>query len=516
MDENELFRQATLAICGQLEIEKALCACMRVLSQEIPADTAWLELYDFELGVMRVVARATVEGGERSDVVVPVPEEGMRDAEGIDSSDVLIINDPDRSPVARAMNNAFEEQGATCLAMPLAIDAMPVGVLVLTRRSGEPFLPAHGRLLGLLNEPVAVALTNSLRHDELLALQRRLANDNRFLQDELRHVSGDQIVGARFGLQDVMRRVQRVARLDSPVLLLGETGVGKDVIANAIHQESERRSGPFIKVNSGAIPDTLIDSELFGHERGAFTGADARKRGRFERAHGGTLFLDEIGELPPAAQVRLLRVLQHGEIERVGGSRAVDVDVRIITATHRDLEAMVAEGRFREDLWFRINVFPIRIPPLRHRTDDIRALVQHFVTHKSRELKLGPPPPIARGALEPLLAYGWPGNVRELANVVERALILGQGAPMTFEPLLPMGATGSSRPEPLASTADGEDEDDVLETLDEATAHHIRRALRRTGGKIHGPGGAAELLGLKANTLRYRMDKLGVAYRKKR
>ncbi|HTP05168.1 MAG TPA: sigma-54 dependent transcriptional regulator, partial [Nitrospirota bacterium] len=216
-----------------------------------------------------------------------------------------------------------------------------------------------------------------LRHQEVSRLKDMLADDNRYLQRQLLSVSGSEIMGADFGLKAVMNMVRQVAPLDSPVLLMGETGTGKEVIATAIHRFSPRREGPFIRVNCGAIPDSLIDSELFGHEKGAFTGAISQKRGRFERAHKGTIFLDEIGELPPQAQVRLLNVLQDREIERVGGTESIPVDIRILSATNRNLQAMVASGQFREDLWFRLNVFPIMIPPLRQRKEDIPALVHH-------------------------------------------------------------------------------------------------------------------------------------------
>ncbi len=243
------------------------------------------------------------------------------------------------------------------------------------------------QLIGTINEPFAVALTNSLRYRELQKLRDLLADDNRYLQDELRRMVGEDVIGADFGLKSVMDLVRQVAPLDSPVLLLGETGSGKEVIANAIHKASLRRQAPFIKVNCGAIPPTLMDSELFGHEKGAFTGALSQKRGRIERANTGTLFLDEIGELSLEAQVRLLRVLQEKEIERVGGSGPIAVDIRIIAATHRNLEKMMRIGAFREDLYFRLRVFPIAIPPLRSRMMDLPALVQYFIQKKTREMK---------------------------------------------------------------------------------------------------------------------------------
>jgi transcriptional regulator with GAF, ATPase, and Fis domain len=295
-----------------------------------------------------------------------------------------------------------------------------------------------------------------------------------------------------------------VAPTDSPVLLTGETGVGKDVIANAIHLGSPRREGPFIPVNCGAIPDSLMDSELFGHEKGAFTGALATKRGRFERADRGTILLDEIGEMPLDAQVRLLRVLQHREIERVGGTDRIPVDIRIIAATNKDLPEMVRTGRFREDLWFRLNVFPIAIPPLRRRSADIPALVQHFIERKSGELKIGETPQLAPGAIDDLMAYEWPGNVRELENIIERAMIVHRGEQLCFEDL------GATRHAPEARASAGHTGTPL--ELDVVVAAHIRRVLEMAGGKIHGPGGAGELLGVNPNTLRSKMRKLGIPF----
>jgi transcriptional regulator with GAF, ATPase, and Fis domain len=342
-------------------------------------------------------------------------------------------------------------------------------------------------------------------HDEA-QLRTRLADDNRFLQRELLRITGDEIIGADFGLREVMYKLRLVAPTDSPVLLMGETGAGKDVVANAIHLSSSRRDGPFIPVNCGAIPDSLLDSELFGHEKGAFTGALAKKRGRFERADRGTILLDEIGEMPLEAQVRLLRVLQHREIERVGGADRIPVNIRIIAATNQDLPAMVRAGRFREDLWFRLNVFPITVPPLRERSCDIPELVNHFIERKARELKLGSTPRLAPGAIENLMGYHWPGNVRELENLVERAMILHRGGPLSFDDL------SVSPIKKTTATAEGSDESELR--LDAVIASHIRRVLGMTGGRIHGTGGAGDLLGVNPNTLRSKMSKLGIQFRR--
>ena len=306
------------------------------------------------------------------------------------------------------------------------------------------------------------------------------------------------------GLKGVMEMARLVAGQDSPVLLLGETGVGKELIANFIHQHSSRKDGPFIRVNSGAIPDTLIDSELFGHEKGAFTGAVSRKTGRFERAHGGTIFLDEIAELPLLNQVRLLRVLQDKTIERVGGTESISVDIRVIAATNRNLEELVAKGEFREDLWFRLNVFPIKIPPLRDRRSDIPALVDFFIKHKSRELKYRKMPLLPPDTINRLEKYSWPGNVRELENVVERELILSKGGPLLFQNITQ---------QPLKNTLpDTPPSDQELLTLDEATRRYIQHVLTLTNGRIHGPKGAAAILNINPNTLRSRMRKLGIPF----
>jgi hydrogenase-4 transcriptional activator len=320
----------------------------------------------------------------------------------------------------------------------------------------------------------------------------------------------DPIVGADAGLAPVMERVGLVAALDVPVLVLGETGSGKEVVARAIHARSQRAAGPFLRVNCGAIPPGLIDSELFGHERGSFTGALAERHGWFERADRGTLFLDEIGELPPEAQVRLLRVLQDHTLERVGGHRTVSVDVRIVAATHRDLRGMIAQGHFREDLWYRISVFPIDLPPLRDRAEDLPALANHFALRAANRFGMTPRIPTPAD-LDLLVAYPWPGNVRELIAVVERAVILGNGDRLEMAKALGVAA-GAPVAAVRAEAAPGPDA--PFTTLDEAMARHIETALARTRGRIEGRAGAAALLGVNPHTLRARMRKLGLDWRR--
>lgn len=321
-------------------------------------------------------------------------------------------------------------------------------------------------------------------------------------------VHDGDVVGAGTGLREVISRVESVASTETPVLLEGETGSGKEVIARMLHGRSRRADGPMIRVNCGAIAPELVDSELFGHERGSFTGATATRLGWFERANGGTLFLDEVAELTPAAQVRLLRVLQDGRLERVGSGRSLQVDVRVVTATHRDLRAMCAAGTFREDLWYRISVFSVKIPPLRDRMQDVPALAAYFARRAGVRITGIPLVPKA-DEVAALLRYRWPGNVRELAAVIERAAILGRGHRLDVASALgDGGGLGERSPSPAPSVIAAADA--TFLTLDDAVRAHIASALARTSGRIEGRGGAADLLGLNPHTLRGKMRKLGI------
>ena len=329
--------------------------------------------------------------------------------------------------------------------------------------------------------------------------QARLRAQNQYLRDELKAARNDEeIVGRSPGLVGVLQRVARVAATDSTVLIAGETGTGKELVARAVHAASPRAAKPLVKLNCAALPAGLVESELFGHEKGAFTGADRRRVGRFELADGGTLFLDEVGELPADAQAKLLRVLQEREFERVGGTAPVRVDVRVIAATNRDLGAMVKARAFREDLYYRLNVFPVALPPLRERPDDIPLLAHFFLARFAARMGKrfdG----IGRETLALLAAYPWPGNVRELANVVERAVILADGAVLDIDPeVLPVAADES---------ASGGSADRSLRAVER---EHILAALRQTGWVIEGAGGAARLLGLHPNTLRSRLKRYDI------
>jgi formate hydrogenlyase transcriptional activator len=308
----------------------------------------------------------------------------------------------------------------------------------------------------------------------------------------------EAIIGRSSGLRRVLEMVETVAWGDSTVLLLGETGTGKELIARAIHRHSPRRDRPFVKLNCAAIPTGLLESELFGHERGSFTGAIAQKIGRIELAHQGSLFLDEIGDIALELQPKLLRVLQEREFERLGSTRTQKVDVRIVAATHRDLEGMILEKLFRSDLYYRLNVFPIHVPPLRDRPEDIPLLVQHFVLEATQRLRKTIDT-IPAETMEALIRYRWPGNIRELENVIERAVILSPGPVLRLSP-----RDLKSRIAPGQNT-------DRQQTLEEVERNHILKTLEETRWVVSGPSGAASRLGLKRTTLHFRMKKLGIA-----
>ena len=327
-------------------------------------------------------------------------------------------------------------------------------------------------------------------------LKNQLEAENLYLQEEIKLTHPvDEIIGESRAIKYVLFKIEQVSKTDTTTLILGETGTGKELVARAIHNLSERKDRPLVKVNCAALSPSLIESELFGHEKGAFTGASARKVGRFELAAGSTLFLDEIGELPLELQAKLLRVLQEGEFERLGGTRTIKVDVRILAATNRNLKEEVSKGTFREDLWYRLNVFPVTVPPLRQRKEDVPLMVEHFVRGYSR--KVGKPiTSISSGTLKKLREYSWPGNVRELANVIERAVVNSQG------PILHITDQFEEPGQEKGS--------DLSRTLEEIEREHIVKVLESTGWRIGGASGAAQVLGLNSSTLRTRMQKLGI------
>jgi transcriptional regulator with GAF, ATPase, and Fis domain len=572
-DKKEFFRQVTLRLCGNLDLETGVTQCLQYLSRFMPADALFVRQLEPELQSERVLAESFGVFHQKSGTVIPWITRERNPVDRRDTSRMRIINRPEESASMQPYTQMFGHE-ISCISMPLIHNKKAIGVAVLGLEGRDRYREEHMHLFGLLHDPFVLALSNNIKHREMIRLKNLIEEEKKDLAEELHYNAADTIIGGSLGLAGVMENARLVADQDSPVLLSGETGSGKEIIANFIHRNSLRKDGPFIKVNCGAIPDTLVDSELFGHEKGAFTGAEKPKKGRFERADGGTIFLDEIGELPLQAQVRLLRVLQNKIIERVGGTEAIPVNIRIIAATHRNLEKLVASGQFREDLWFRLNVFPIQIPPLRSRRLDIPALVDYFIEKKARELNIHVKPSLSPVAMERLIAYEWPGNVRELENVIERELILSKGEPLTFQSIRPQPShdtspgnaiiennisvldginahhikkvlgiiysmingpgnvrepgnviertpslsagevlTPRSIRSPLHNTSQDNTilENDVL-GLDEINSRHIKKVLNITDGKINGPGGAAELLKIKPSTLRSRMEKLGIPY----
>jgi transcriptional regulator with GAF, ATPase, and Fis domain len=510
MNENDFFRQATLLICSSLDIEKVLQRCIEHLDGFMPVTGMYSSKFEPALGLNRCLAMVTRDGINKKLPPTPLPKEAIQFIESSlrAGKEVQIVNQPERHPVAQAVFQNLELSNLSIIVMHLTVEDETLGVLGIMAEGKGQFTETHKHLVSLLREPFSIAMSNALRHREIIKLKEMVEAENRELLNELRHISVDEIVGADFGLKRIMEMVRQVAPIDTPVMLLGESGVGKEVIANAIHYLSRRRNAPLVRVNCGAIPGSLLDSELFGHEKGAFTGAIESRKGRFERADKGSIFLDEIGDLSPQAQVRLLRVIQNNEIERVGGKSTIAINVRIIAATHRNLEEMIASGRFREDLWYRLNTFPIMIPPLRQRKEDIPALIHHFLERKSKEMKIHTVPVITAADIERLKAYSWPGNVRELENLIERALIQSRGrkenAPLRFEHF--------TFPEKTEEIHGISAVNHNLLALDEAMSQHIQRALQLTGGKISGNNGAAQLLGINPNTLRSRMRKLGIPF----
>jgi transcriptional regulator with GAF, ATPase, and Fis domain len=399
---------------------------------------------------------------------------------------------------------------------PLGSSEEVAGLLILVAQPGVEFSPWHESLVESLLEPFSTALENDRRLRQTEAMRAAAEADKRSLLTRLgRTELGDTIVGVNSGLRGVMERSELVARSNVPVLVLGETGTGKEVVARVIHTHSDRRDGPFLRVNCGAIPMELVDSQLFGHEKGSFTGAVETHHGWFERAHGGTLLLDEVGELPLAAQVRLLRILQDGWLERVGGHQAIHVDVRIVAATHRDLATMVAQGKFREDLWYRIAVFPILLPPLRERREDIAQLASHFAERAATRfvLPLALPTP---EDIQRLTSYSWPGNIRELASVIDRAAILGNGKRLEIATALGSGVPQPNLPAATAAVPAAPPFGSTFASLDEAMRKHIESALMLTRGRIEGRRGAAALLKINPHTLRARMRKLKIQWNKYR
>jgi formate hydrogenlyase transcriptional activator len=387
-----------------------------------------------------------------------------------------------------------------CCAPLLSHDRV-LGTLNVGRLREDAFTAEDVELLGQVSQQIAIAIENGLAYRQIAELKEQLSKEKLYLEDEIRtNYNFGEIIGESPALRSVLHQIEIVAPTDSTVLIQGETGTGKELVARAIHELSGRKARTFVKLNCAAIPTGLLESELFGHEKGAFTGAIAQKIGRFELANGGTLFLDEVGDIPLELQSKFLRVLQEQEFERLGGTRTIRVDIRLVAATNRDLSAMVADREFRSDLYYRLNVFPIQTPPLRDRAGDIPRLVQYFTQKFARRMNKAIAA-VPSATMAALVGYHWPGNIRELENFIERAVILSRGstleAPLAeLKPRVSLAQVDGVRPAAL--------------TLEDAEREHILRALDQANWTIGGPLGAAARLGMKRTTLQSRMVKLGI------
>jgi formate hydrogenlyase transcriptional activator len=438
-------------------------------------------------------------------------EESQKSAWVLEHQEVVTRGDLEEEPRTVGERRLVEEGIQSYCVVPLVAMGESIGTFTLWSETRNRYTQADAELLREVANQIAIAIANMKSYEEIKALKGRLEKENVYLQEEIRTVHNfEEIVGSSPSLLSLLRKVDQVAPTDTSVLIYGETGTGKELIARAIHDRSNRKDRPLVKVNCSAISAGLVESELFGHVKGAFTGAFERRIGRFELADGGTIFLDEVGELPLDTQVKLLRVLQEREFEPVGSNRSIRVDVRIICATNRNLQDSISEGTFRSDLYYRLNVFPLQVPPLRDRRADIPQLAMFFLSRYARSLgkKIDG---ISAAATDQLTRYAWPGNIRELQNLIERALILCNGPILDLENDL-TNLSGSFRI-PTASEisqVSTRATESQLKTLNEVERQHIEAVLQQTHGVIEGANGAAKALGLHPNTLRHRMEKLGI------
>jgi formate hydrogenlyase transcriptional activator len=500
-DRTLLLLDITNALVRNLELDQLFKAISASLRRVTHHDYAALILPDTE-DDLRLYAVDFPQGSGLIRPDMRFPKRGSLAGRAFTGGKPLLVS---RLRVAEypaeAARMLYAEGLRSVCCLPLVNRERTVGVLTVATRNERAFSVEDTDLLLQVANQVAIAVDNALAFREIAELKEKLAEEKSYLEDEIRTTFNfDEIIGESTGLKEVLTQVQTVAPTDAAVLILGETGTGKELIARAIHRLSRRSDRPLIKINCSAIPTGLLESELFGHERGAFTGAIAQKIGRLELANKGTIFLDEVGDIPLELQPKLLRVLQESEFERLGSSRTIHVDVRLVAATNRDLAEMVADNQFRSDLYYRLRVFPMLVPPVRERKSDIPLLVHYFTQKYARQLgrkiKSIPQP-----AMEALCNWHWPGNIREMENFIERAVILSQG------PVLNVPVNELKEPASRHSA------DELEGTLESTEREYILRVLKETKGVISGPHGAAARLGLKRTTLQGKMRKLGIARR---
>jgi formate hydrogenlyase transcriptional activator len=499
-DRLRLLLDVNNTIVSALDLRELLNAVSASLRRLVPHEYASLSLYDAETQRLQIhvldfpASKGLIQEG------LWIPVEGTPHGRALTSRQPLFvtlqeIEQFDLTPRIRA-----EGLKSGCF-LPLISHGRPLGTLVVASLQAETFPQKDADLLHHVANQIAIAVENALSYRQVVDRANKLSEEKLYLQDEIRtEYNFEEIIGESRALKMILEQLQTVAPTDSTILILGETGTGKELIARAIHNLSGRRERTLVKVNCAAIPTGLLESELFGHEKGAFTGAIAQRVGRFELAHRGTIFLDEVGDIPLELQPKLLRVLQEQEFERLGSARTIRVDVRVVAATNADLAQKVTENQFRNDLYYRLNVFPVTIPPLRERRKDVPLLVRHFAQKYARRMKK-PIETIPTAAMGALMDYHWPGNVRELENFIERAVILSRG------PALEIPLAELKQQTKAASAGDPSSPS----TLEQAEREHILRALREANWIIGGPDGAASSLGMKRTTLQSKMRKLGIA-----
>jgi len=508
-DRLRILLEVNNAIASLLELHDFLEAVSRALQRVLSHELVSISLYEPEEDQLRLYSLIFPGGHGLLREGMTMSVKGNMLGKVLTSRKPIRFSDVAGQDVPTDIVELAKREGLKSGAvLPLVVGSRALGTLEVVSKRDKPIGDDDMELLSQLAAQVAIGVANALAYKQIDDLKDKLAVEKLYLEDEIRTEYFDEIVGESRSLMEALDQVRTVAGTDSTVLILGETGTGKELIARAIHNASPRRQQTFVKLNCSAIPTGLVESELFGHEKGAFTGAIAQKIGRMELANGGTLFLDEIGDIPIELQPKLLRALQEREFERLGSNRTIKTDIRLIAATHRNLWDMVSKREFRSDLYYRLNVFPIQLPPLRERVDDIPRLVRHFAfKHANRMNKQIDSIPAE--TMRALVHWQWPGNIRELENFIERSVILSRGTVLNV-PVSELTPPVTTAPLALAAAASAAAGGRSL-TLQDSEREHILKILRETKGVLSGPDGAATRLGLKRTTLQTKMKKLGIA-----
>ena len=508
-DRLRILLEVNNAIASLLELHDFLEAVSRALQRVLSHELVSICLYEPKENQLRLYSLIFPGGHGLLREGMTMSVKGSILGKVLTSRKPIRFSDMAGQDVPSDIVELAEREGLKSGAvLPLVVGSRALGTLEVVSKRENPISDDDMELLSQLAAQVAIGVANALAYKQIDDLKDKLAEEKLYLEDEIRTEYFDEIVGESKSLMHALDQVRTVAETDSTVLILGETGTGKELIARAIHNSSPRRHKTFVKLNCSAIPTGLVESELFGHEKGAFTGAIAQKIGRMELANGGTLFLDEIGDIPMELQPKLLRALQEREFERLGSNRTIKTDIRLIAATHRNLSEMVSKHQFRSDLFYRLNVFPIQLPPLRDRVDDIPRLVRHFASkHANRMNKQIDSIPAE--TMRALVYWHWPGNIRELENFIERSVILSRGTVLNV-PVSELNPPTTTAPLAMSAAAAAAVGGRSL-TLQDSEREHILKILRETKGVLSGPDGAASRLGLKRTTLQTKMKKLGIA-----